>query len=66
MSSYKLKLNQDKTVTLQGLKHKPTGTVLKHSLSLHLLMKYPRLARGKIVSVAASELVVELDKYSKS
>lgn len=63
MSKYKLKLNQDKTITVSGLKHKPSGTVLNPSLSLHLLMKYPRLGIGKVVDIKPYTLMCDIDKW---
>jgi len=64
MSLYKLKYNEDKTITVLGLKHKPSGVVLNPSLSLHLLMKYPRLGRGKIVDITPYTLMVDIDNWS--
>ena len=64
MSLYKLKSNEDKTITVLGLKHKPSGLVLNPSLSLHLLMKYPRLGRGKVVDITPYTLMTDIDKWT--
>ena len=66
MSNYKLKASPDRSVTVFGLQHKPTGQVLNPSLSSYLLMKYPRLATGKIVPVTASQLYLDINKYLDS
>lgn len=54
--TYKLKLNPDNTITVLGLKQKPTGQVLNLPLSNFILMKHPHLLSGKIVSLSASKL----------
>ncbi len=54
--TYKLKLNPDNTITVIGLKQKPTGQVLNLPLSNYILMKHPHLLQGKIVSLSHSKL----------
>ena len=66
MPIYRLKLTPEKKVTVFGLQHKPTGQVLNPSLSLFILMKYPRLGSGKIVSLSASQLFLVINKYCES
>ncbi len=66
MPEYKLKASPDRTVTVLGLIHKPTGQVLNPSLSSYLLIKYPRLTMGKIVPVTASQLYLDINKYLDS
>ena len=65
MNPYKLKLNQNKTITVLGLKHKPSGVVLNPSLSLHLLMKYPRLGGGKVVDITPYTLMCDIDNWTE-
>jgi hypothetical protein len=66
MNSYRLKLQTDKSVKILETTNKPTGIVLHPVLSSNLLMKYPRLSTGKIIRVSASELLLQLDKWSES
>jgi len=65
MNPYKLKLNQNKTITVLGLKHKPSGVVLNPSLSFHLLMKYPRLGGGKVVDITPYTLMCDIDNWTE-
>jgi len=54
--TYKLKLNPDNSITVLGLKQKPSGQVLNLPLSNFILMKHPLLLQGKIVSLSHSKL----------
>jgi len=66
MKNFRLQLNPDYRITVFGLQQKPRGVVLNPSLSSFVLMKYPRLAQGKLVSLSASELHLLMNKYYDS
>lgn len=65
MSNYRLQIQPDKTIKVLELNHKPTGMVLNPSLSSFILMKYPRLATGKIVPLTASQLYLAINQWSE-
>ena len=66
MTIYRLQLQSDKSVKILETSSKPLGMVLNPSLSFSLLTKYPRLGNGKIFLLRASQMLIDINKWTES
>lgn len=66
MTIYRIKIQEDNSVKILETKNKPRGVVLNPHLSSMLLIKYPRLATGKVITLRASQLYLLINQYYES
>jgi hypothetical protein len=66
MTIYRIQIQKDNSVKVLETKNKPRGMVLNPHLSSMLLMKYPRLANGNIITLRASQLYLLINQYYES